>query len=547
SESKVVVHRDRRLDRSPGGIEKQGDRITAIHTTDGFRYSARIFIDTGYEGDLMAAAGVAYTVGRESTDQYGERLAGYRPERNDHNHRFIKDVSPYITPGDASSGLLPGIVSGPQPESGSQDDGVQAYCFRMCLTDDPANRITIEKPDGYDPLEYELLLRNFEAGDHRLPLKIDPMPNRKTDINNNCAVSTDYIGQNYDYPTADYATRRKIFARHLRYQRGLMWTLANSDRVPENIRREIGKWGVPKDEFEDTQHWPHTIYIREARRMVGRYVMTEQDCRRARVADDSIGLGSYNMDSHNILRYITKEGFVQNEGDIQESPGGAYAISYRSITPMKNQASNLLVPVALSASHMAFGSIRMEPVFMVLGQSAGAAADDAIRNDCDVQDVAYARLQERLAQLGQVVDIAAVGSKSARRLKGIVVDDDQATLSGEWLPSTSVPDFGGIGYQHENDKRDGSATAVYRLQLPQPGKYRVRVWYPPNPNRADNVPVTVTSSSGVHQTTINMKEGSFRQVLEQRLPSGELTIKISNQGANGYVVIDQVSAERIEG
>ena len=290
-------------------------------------------------------------------------------------------------------------------EDGSADTRVQAYCFRMCLTDVEENLVPYPKPEGYDEKEYELLLRNFEAGEDGMPWLPGMMPNRKTDTNNRTGFSTDYIGMSDDYAEADYQVRAEIIAEHEKYQKGLMWTLANNPRVPEKIRSEIARWGLARDEFTNNGNWPHQLYIREARRMKGEYVVTENDCRRLVLVPDPVGMGSYTMDSHNCQRYVTPEGFVKNEGDVEVSPGGAYLISYRAITPLREEAGNLLVPVCLSASHIAYGSIRMEPVCMILGQSAATAASMAIENDSAVQDVDYQLLRERLLADGQVLDL----------------------------------------------------------------------------------------------------------------------------------------------
>jgi hypothetical protein len=270
----------------------------------------------------------------------------------------------------------------------------------------PENRVPFAKPEVYSERRYELLLRNFEAGDLRLPLKPDMMPNGKTDTNNQGAFSIDYIGANYEYPEANDEQRQRIVRDHLEYQQGLMWTLANHPRVPETIRQEMSGWGLAKDEFVDNGNWPYVLYIREARRLIGQYVMTEHDCRRQRVVADPIGMGSYNMDSHNTQRYVTSEGFAANEGDVQVSPGGPYLISYRSIVPQRGEVENLLVPVCLSASHIAYGSIRMEPVFMILGQSAATAAVLANEQQTSVQDVDYRLMRQRLLADGQVINFA---------------------------------------------------------------------------------------------------------------------------------------------
>lgn len=399
----VVLNERIRLDGR--GVDKRGDKITAMTTESGNVYQGKMFMDATYESDLMAMAGVSYVVGREGNEQYDEKLNGVQAIRS-HNHIFNQKVDPYIIPGKSHSGVLPGIdPTGPGNEY-SGDHRVQAYCYRMCITDVPENSIPIEKPVGYDEMRYELLFRNFEAGDDRFPWINSPMPNRKTDINNRWAVSTNNIGMNYDYPDGNHAERDRILEDHKIYQQGHMWAMANHPRVPEPFRSEYRKWGLAADEYTDSENWTPQIYVREARRMVGEYVMTEHDCRRLRVAPDSIGLGSYNMDSHNVQRYITTEGFVQNEGNLEYSPGGPYAISYRSLTPKRHECTNLLVCCnGISSSHIAFGSIRMEPVFMILGQSAAAAADIAIKQKGVVQDVPYAELRKQLLAEGQRLDV----------------------------------------------------------------------------------------------------------------------------------------------
>jgi hypothetical protein len=411
-DTQVQVLRQQQLasvDKDPSG-----ESIAAIHTTAAVnrsdespsqdnKISGRMFIDASYEGDLLAAAGVKYTVGRESADAYGESLNGVQKAKNVKNHRFLVPVNAYKKPGDPASGLVWGVQPEPPGEDGQGDHRVQAYCFRMCMSNVPANRTPFPKPADYDESHYELLFRNFEAGDLRVPMHPLMMPNGKTDTNNNGAFSTDNIGMNYEYPEATPRRRAEIIAEHTSYQQGLMWTLANHPRVPEAVRAEMSKWGLAKDEFTDNGNWPTEIYVREARRMVSDYVMTQQDCRRERVAEDSVGMGSYNMDSHNTQRYVDASGNVQNEGDVQVSTRGPYAISYRSIVPRRGEASNLLAPVCLSSSHIAYGSIRMEPVFMILGQSAATAACQAMDAECAVQDVDYKQLAERLKADGQVL------------------------------------------------------------------------------------------------------------------------------------------------
>ncbi|MBE7544476.1 MAG: FAD-dependent oxidoreductase [Bryobacteraceae bacterium] len=402
----IPIIRDAWLDRA-NGVKKSGDRITSIATLDGKSYTARVFIDATYEGDLMAAAGVDYHVGREAKATYGEEWAGVQTGVLHHRHHFgvLKTpISPYVVPGDPASGVLPRISTEPPGEYGAGDKKVQAYCFRMCLTQVPENRVTFPKPPNYDPKEYELLVRIFDAGWRETFNKFDPIPNWKTDTNNHGPFSTDNIGRNWDYPEASYERRREIIQEHVNYQQGWLYFIANDPRVPEEVRTEMAKWGLSKDEFVDNNHWPHQMYVREARRMVGRYVMTENELLKKRPTPEPVGMGSYGIDSHNIQRYITPEGYVQNEGDIGVSTKGPYQISYGSLVPKKGQVANLLVPVAVSSSHIAYGSIRMEPVFMILGQSAATAAVMAIDGNLAVQDVPYDKLRERLLADGQVLE-----------------------------------------------------------------------------------------------------------------------------------------------
>jgi len=400
----IPVVRGERLDRASGVALTRTVpwRILSIRMESGRVFRGKMFIDTTYEGDLMAAAKVSYTVGRESNAQYGEDYNGVQAkiDLKYKHHNFLPGVDPYVEKGNAASGLLPFIdPTGPGKE-GAGDKRVQAYCYRMCLTDHPENRIPFVKPEGYDPLWFELLLRNFEAGRQGIWINSD-MPNRKTDTNNYGGFSTDFIGQNYDYPEASYAEREKIAARHLLYQQGLMWTLANHPRVPEHVRKEVSRWGMCRDEFTEGQGWQEQLYVREARRMVSDLVMTQHHCQGKTRAEASVGLAAYGMDSHNVQRYIDAQGYVQNEGDVEVGWLNPYPIGYFAIVPKRKECANLLVPVCVSASHIAFGSIRMEPVFMVLGQSAATAAALAIRDGVAVQDVDAAQLQARLLADGQ--------------------------------------------------------------------------------------------------------------------------------------------------
>jgi hypothetical protein len=399
-EHAIPIIFSQRLDLAKG-VQKDGTRIVAITMESGQSYHGKMFIDATYEGDLMAKAGVSYHVGREANKTYGETLNGVEA-RYATNHQFIKKVNPYVRPGDPSSGLLPRVHAGPAGNDGEGDRRVQAYNFRVCATDRPENRRPWPKPENYHQRGYELLLRNFEAGDQRLPWQPVLLPNRKTDSNNNFAFSTDDIGSNYAYPNGDYATRQKVWKEHVEYQKGLLWTLANHARVPEKVRRHFQTWGLARDEFVDSDNWPHQLYVREARRMVSDYVMTEHNCRGLRVAEDSVGLAAYTMDSHHTQRYVSADGSVLNEGDVQVGGFPPYPISYRALVPREAECSNLFVPVCLSASHISYGSIRMEPVFMVLGQSAATAAALAIADTFAVQKVNYRKLRQRLLRDKQV-------------------------------------------------------------------------------------------------------------------------------------------------
>lgn len=404
--AKVPVVYGERLELN-NGVEKDGTRITAIKMESGSTFRGKMFIDATYEGDLMAKAGVSYTVGRESNPKYNETLNGVQT-KNARSHQFEKPVDPYIKPGDPSSGLLPGVHGDGPGIEGEGDHRVQAYNFRLCLTDVQGNKIPIEKPKDYDPLRYELLLRYYEAGFNEIPWIKTMMPNRKTDINNRDAFSSDNIGMNYGYADGDYATRERIIADHIKYQKGLMWTLANHPRVPVIVQEEVSKWGLAKDEFIDNGNWPRQLYVREARRMVSDYVMTERNCRRMVAVSDAVGLAAYTMDSHNTQRYVDDKGYARNEGDIQVGGFKPYPVSYRSTIPKEDECCNLLVPVCLSASHIAFGSIRMEPVFMVLGQSAASAACLAIDDNMSVQQVDYQKLRKQLLKDKQILDLSAV-------------------------------------------------------------------------------------------------------------------------------------------
>ena len=464
-------------------VKKQGARIEEVTMEDGTVYRGKMFIDATYEGDLMAKAGVSYLLGREANARFGETLNGIREKTP--AHQFLVPVDPYMKPGDPSSGLLPFVMSEPLGTAGAEDWSIQAYNYRLCLTKKTENQIPINPPAAYDARRYELLGRYFEAlaatgkpVKLRNFLSIIMVTPEKTDINNNGGFSTDYIGANHHYVEADYATREKIAREHLEYTQGFLTFLKTDSRVPADVRQDMAEWGLCKDEFQDTGGWPHAIYVREARRMLSDYVMTEKVCRWLEKPEDSVGLGAYNMDSHNCRR-IVRDGHAHNEGDVQVGVK-PYPISYRSIVPKQSECENLFVPIALSATHIAYGSIRMEPVFMILGQSSATAAVMAIDSKIAVQKVPYAQLREQLLKDGQVLEWTGPGPgtepAAAPRpaLSGILLDDRDAERVGEWqngnlLGETRI----GEGYVHDGNENKGQSRLRWQLRPPTAGEYEV--------------------------------------------------------------------------
>jgi hypothetical protein len=404
-EMDIELYRDEWLDREAGVTVEDG-QITAIRTLSGKEFKGKMFIDATYEGDLMAAAGVNYHVGREANSVYDEEWNGIQTDIFHHRHHFkVLDnpIDPYWIPGDASSGLIPKVSAENPGVKGEGDNKIQAYCFRICMSNHPDNRVPFPRPENYDSTQYELLVRIFDAGWREWFGKFDMIPNRKTDTNNHGPFSSDNIGMNYEYPEASYERRKEIIKEHEDYQKGLLYFVANDPRVPKGTQEEFQNWGLAKDEFIDNGNWPHQIYVREARRMIGNYVMTENELLQKKPTPESVGMGSYTIDSHNIQRFVDENGDVQNEGDIGVGLPGPYEIAYGSIIPKKEEITNLVVPVAVSASHIAFGSIRMEPVFMILGQSGATAAVMALDKGISVQDLSYENLKAQLLKDGQVL------------------------------------------------------------------------------------------------------------------------------------------------
>jgi hypothetical protein len=569
----VAVYTEHRMT----GVTKDGARITEMRCENGRTFKAKMFIDATYEGDLFAAAGCSFHVGREANSVYGETIDGVQ-FKNAHNFGSIR-VDPYVVEGDPKSGLLPCIQDVDPGQPGQGDRKIQAYNFRMQFV---KGGLPFPKPRDYDAKRYELLLRYINLGGYP---GISP---HAGDNNNNGAFSTDHIGANWDFPDgagkgeasfkrdeaywkALYELREKIYQDHVSYQQGFIYFLRNDPRVPAKVRDLLVPWGLTKDSFKETGGWPHALYIREGRRLIGELVMTEANCRHKEVAADSIGLAQYTMDSHNCQRIVLKDektgkAYVRNEGDVQVGIPGPYPVSYRAIVPKAAECSNLLVPVSLSSSHIAFGSIRMEPVFMVLGQSAATAAAMAIDGNVPVQQVEYEKLKARLLADKQMLvwtgPMRAAGGGNngggaagvkVDSLPGIVVDDADAKFTGDWSAGNTTRGFVGQGYQHDGADHATRHTATFTLPIKEAGTYDVRISYPPLGNRASNVPVTVrgfVGDAGGAGKTVKVNEKQVPPIDKLFISLGEFkfdagataTVEISNEGADGHVIVDAVQA-----
>jgi hypothetical protein len=524
-------------------VEKTNGRILSI-TVDGAdgkpkQVKARMFIDCSYEGDLMAKAGVSYTVGREANSVYNETYNGVQLLKG---HQFPDGIDPYKVPGNSSSGLVWGISHEPLREHGSGDKKVQAYNFRICLSKNPANRIPIERPDNYDPARYELLLRYLAKkvpGDLWGFLKFDLMPNDKTDINNNGPISTDMIGMSDNYPEADYATRKKIQKAHEDYVKGLLYFIGHDERMPAHLRQQMLQWGYPKDEYTDNNHWSPQMYVREARRMIGEYVMTQANCEGREVVNDTVGLAAYTMDSHNCQRIVVN-GMVKNEGNVEIGGFGPYPIAYRAIIPKKGECNNLLVPVCLSASHIAYGSIRMEPVFMVLGQSAAIAAALAIEKDNNVHLVAAKKIQALLSK-----DPLMNG-----KTPEILVDNDnvsKVTVTGNW--SRSKRGAYGMSMLVDSSKGTGNKTIRFMPALSRNGTYHIYTYIPKLPGLSSHTPVNIYNGREVKKIMIRAEDikvegqtsGEWVSLGRHQLAKDKkVYVEITNNSADGFVIADAV-------
>jgi hypothetical protein len=537
----VYGHRIISAKKSNGLIQEIAiENATAPSASTNQIIHAKMFIDCSYEGDLMAKAGVTYFVGREANSQYNETYNGVQLRDK---HQFLDGIDPYKVPGKPESGLLWGISAEPLSEQGTGDEKVQAYNFRICLSRDPKNRIAITRPDNYDSSRYELLIRVLEKEPNRpfnLILKPDLMPNQKTDINNNGPFSTDMIGMNYDYPEASYTRRKEIQKMHEDYIKGLLYFTGHSSRIPRHLREEMLQWGYPKDEYTDNGNWSPQMYVREARRMVGEYVMTQANCEGKQTVRDGVGMAAYTMDSHNIQRLVVN-GMVKNEGDVQVGGFPPYPISYRSLIPKINECKNLLVPVCLSATHIAYGSIRMEPVFMVLAQSSALAASNAIDAKKSVQEIDVAALQAQLQK-----DPLANGS-----IPEILIDNEdkeRVKITGNWKTLMNARGCYGLSLlSAEPGAEEQSVRFIPTIE--KEGGYTVFL-YVPKAEKASSKILTLLRSNEQVQTILlpigNLKvegqtSGEWVSLGKHQFKKGtDSYVEVTTKQADGMVIADAV-------
>lgn len=506
------------------------------------KIEATVFLDCSYEGDLMAKAGVSYIVGREANNVYNETYNGVQLRDK---HQFADGIDPYKEKGKPESGLLWGISSEMLGPQGSGDKKLQAYNFRICLSSDPSNQIAITRPENYDPSRYELLVRVLEKEPNRpfnLILKPDLMPNNKTDINNNGPFSTDMIGMNYNYPKANYATRAEIQKEHELYIKGLLYFIGHDERMPGHLKKEMLRWGYPKDEYKDYGNWSPQMYVREARRMIGSYVMTQANCEGKSVVPDAVGMAAYTMDSHNCQRIvIEKDGvkMVKNEGDVQIGGFPPYPISYRSLLPKEQECKNLLVPVCLSASHIAYGSIRMEPVFMVMGQSSAVAASLAIDKKTSVQGVDVKLIQRVL-----LANPLADGS-----MPDILIDNDNTNnivQTGKWEKTDSRNSYASSWLQ---TTKQGAAAVKFIPVIPTDKKYKVYTYVPKVSGTSSAISINVFDGKKPVEVILNQKNikvegqtsGEWAYVGTYNFKKGNNNfISITNKNADGIIIADAV-------
>lgn len=523
-------------EKSKAKIKKK--RIRQIKLESGTKIKGKYFIDATYEGDLMASAKVSYIVGREARDKYNEPGAGICTPL------IFEKLNPYNKDGS----LLPDLYHEATGEIGSADDRTQAYNFRLCLTQNKKNFVPISKPDDYNPKRYEVLLQIILQSEKEMTLgdivSIAPLPEEKSDFNNSGMFSTDYINYSWNYPEASYKQRQEIWQIHKNYVQGLFYFLGNDARIPKKLKDETNSWGLSKDEFIGTNHWPHQMYVREARRMVGDFVMTQFDAWDNAKKEETVGMGSYMIDSHYIRKYV-ENGIIKAEGITGHQPVRPYEIPYRVLTPKRNEVENLLVPVCMSASHVMFGSLRMEPVFMILGESAGTAVSTAIKEgNKAVQDINVSELQKTLRKNGQI--LSADGGVYLRKdFEGIILDELDADFSGSWFTSSnSVPFMETGGYRYTHDQTILSK-AIFSTSINESGSYELYYLFSPGSNRATNAKIELGFSGGNKEFTINMKSPlpkatyPFIKLGDFEFKANEnIKLTISNKDADGMVVAD---------
>ena len=546
-------------------ISKEGARILSLTTNDDTTYTGKMFVDATYEGDLMAAAKVSYIVGRESSAQYGEALAGYHPmpirprtvEVMESDCPSIGGTGPSYVHGtpvsipalDAAGKPIFGVYTAPNLQPGDADHRTQSYNFRICVTQRPDIMLPFPKPASYDPAKYELLLRLIQAFPGvrfgRL-FHIGSVSNGKYDLNAQGLFSTDYPGANTEYPDGDAATRARIWQDHVDFTQGMLWFLGHDERVPQSLRDQCNSWGLCKDEFADNNFWPYALYIREGRRMIGEYVMVQKDLQNDIFKDDSVGMGSFVIDCHIVQRIVAEDGTVRDEGSFADAPALPYQIAYRSLTPKRAECENLLVPVCLSASHIAYCSMRMEPVYMAMGHASGLAAAMAIQNKSSVQTIDVKTLRNKLLDQKAVLELAELANMPrTSNLPGLVMDEQEAERIGNWMGSTYGNPVDGSSRHDENTDK-GKKSVVYSFQVPTTGRYEVRVSYANAPNRASNVPVTIQHAEGSSTVKVNQKKEPSIDKLFVSL--GIFTFKadqpavitVSNEDTDGIVGADAV-------
>ncbi|WFB37069.1 FAD-dependent oxidoreductase [Kiritimatiellota bacterium B12222] len=544
AEAGIDVFRNNRLVEDYRAVVKEGTRIVEVHMENGNIFRASVFIDGTIEGDLMKWAGVSYAVGRESNARYGETLNGIRGSNT--YRQFSVNVDPYIVPGDPESGLIATIQDEALGTPGDGDDGVMGFCFRQTLTTTPENKISFTPPLDYDPENYEIYRRYFAAGGS-IYKPVANLPGNKTDLGSWHDLSGNLYGYNKGYPDGSYADRQAIYTYHKNFIQGLYWFLSNDPAVPESVRAEWAQWGLAADEFTDNGGWPRTLYIRAGRRMISDVVITEAHTQGQQVATDSIGVAWWPPDMHHARR-IVKNGYAYNEGFVFASDYVPFPIPYGAIVPKVSECSNLLVPAALSSSYVGYGSIRLEWTMMVLGQSAGAAAVEAIRADVRVQEVDYARLRVDLLAAGLVLKVPDDESEGI----GPVIDNTDATqfsMSGSWQTSTYIPGYVGTNYLHDGDALKGELSATFRPEIITAGTYRLYLRWSADDRRSGAVPVTVTHAKGVSEVSLNQKEkgNQWNAIGDFEFAEGSGgSIEIKNEGTTGYVIVDALKLVQVD-